>query len=273
MSSAFRSALLLVLLLPLAAEARELRVCADPNNLPYSNERREGFENRIAEIVAQELGAEVTYTWWAQRRGFVRSTINAGLCDLIPGTVTGIDMLRTSRPYYRSGYVFVTRADRGLQVASLDDPVLRTAIVGVQLVGDDGSNTPPAHALTRRGIVENVRGYSVFGNYAEPEPGADILRAVTSGEVDVAIVWGPPAGYFARNSAVPLTLRPVSPEADGPLLPMVFDISMGVRWAEPGLRDAIDTALVDRRADIDRVLADYGVPRLDRPGQTAEATR
>ena len=164
MRSAFLSAAAVLLVLAGDAEARELRVCADPNNLPFSNQRGEGFENRIAEIVAEELGATVAYTWWAQRRGFVRNTVNAGACDLIPGTVFGADGLRTSRPYYRSSYVFLTRADRGPDVESLDDPALRTATIGVQLVGDDGSNTPPAHALARRGVVNNVRGFMVYGD-------------------------------------------------------------------------------------------------------------
>jgi mxaJ protein len=255
---------LLSLLLPAAAEARELRVCADPNNLPYSNEAGEGFENKIVAILAEELDAEVTYTWWAQRRGFFRNTVQAGLCDLVPGVVFGMDGLRTSRPYYRSGYVFVTRDEGGLHVSSLDDPALRTARVGVQLVGDDGSNTPPAHALARRGIIDNVRGYMVQGDYSQASPGGAIIRAVAESDIDVAIVWGPLAAYLAAQSTVPLEIALVRPEADGPLLPMAFDISMGVRWQDQAFRDEIDTALVDRRADIDRILEDYAVPRLDR---------
>ncbi len=261
MCSAFLRAALLLLLLPAAAQARELRVCADPNNLPFSNQRGEGFENRIVEILADELKAQVTYTWWAQRRGFVRNTIDAGLCDIVPGIVTGFDMLRTTRPYYRSGYVFVTRSDRDLAIASLDDPVLRTVTIGIQLVGDD--NPPPAHALARRGITRNVRGYSVYGDYAKPNPAGQIVGAVAEGEIDVAIVWGPFAGYFAERGAVPLKISPVRPEADGFLLPMVFDISMGVRRDDLALRDEIDAALADRRAEIDAVLAEYGVPRFE----------
>lgn len=273
MCSAFLSAALVGLLLAVsAADARELRVCADPNNLPFSNERGEGFENKIAEILAEELDAELAYIWWAQRRGFVRNTVDAGLCDLVPGTVFGSDMLRSSRPYYRSTYVFVTRADRDFSVASLDDPALRTAVVGVQLIGDDGANSPPAHALARRGIVQNVRGYTVYGNYADPLPAGRIVTAVATGEIDVAIVWGPLAGYLAARSGVPLEIAPVLPQIDGPLLPMVFDIAMGVRRADTAFRDEIDRALADRRADIDRVLAAYHVPRLDRAADQAQVT-
>jgi mxaJ protein len=250
--------------MPALGQARELRVCADPNNLPFSNERGEGFENRIAEILADELDAELRYTWWAQRRGFVRNTIGAGICDLVPGIVTGFEMLRTTRPYYRSSYVFVTRADRSLEIASLDDPVLRTLLVGIPLVGDDNSNPPPAHALAQRGIIDNVRGYSVYGDYSRPNPTAAIIKAVAASEIDVAIAWGPLAGYFAEHGGVPLKVSPVRPELDGTLLPMVFDISMGVRLDDVALGDAIDAALSNRRAEIDRILADYSVPRLDR---------
>jgi mxaJ protein len=245
------------------AAARELRVCADPNNLPFSNESGEGFENKIVAILADELHAEVSYTWWAQRRGFVRNTLDAGLCDVVPGMVMGADMLRTTRPYYRSGFVFVTRADRNLTIASLDDPQLRILIVGVQLVGDDGSNPPPAMALARRGIVENVRGYTVYGDYSKPNPAGRIVEAVAKGDIDVAIVWGPFAGYVAEQEGAKLSISPVEPQIDGPLLPMVFDISMGVRRDDVALRDEIDTALANRRGEIDRVLAAYGVPRFD----------
>jgi mxaJ protein len=125
------------------AHARELRVCADPNNLPFSNERGGGFENKIAELIADELGASLSYTWWAQRRGFIRNTLNADSCDLVTGTTNGIEMLRTTLPYYRSGYAFVTRQD-GPQVSSLDDPILHNLRIGIQLVGMDGANPPPA---------------------------------------------------------------------------------------------------------------------------------
>jgi mxaJ protein len=246
------------------AEARELRVCADPNNLPFSNEREEGFENKIVALVAEELGATVAYTWWAQRRGFVRSTIKADLCDLVPGVPFGFELLRTTQPYYRSTYVFVTRAD-GPRIASFDDPVLREVKVGVQLVGDDGANTPPAHALANRGVVDNVRGYHLYADYGEPNPPSRIVEAVARGEVDVAVAWGPMAGFFAARQPQPLKVVPVSPIADGPRLPMVWDIAMGVRREEPELRNEIGAALRRRKPEIDAILRAYDVPRLDRP--------
>jgi mxaJ protein len=249
-------------LLAAPAYSRELRVCADPNNLPFSNAAGEGFENEIVEVLARDLGAEVSYTWWAQRRGFIRNTLKSGLCELVPGVPAGLKLLRTTKPYYRSSYVFVTRED-GRKVASFDDPVLRDVTVGVQLVGNDGFNTPPAHALSRRGIVQNVRGYSLYGNYAEPNPPARIVKAVADGEIAVAVVWGPLAGYFAAREGVPLRLTPVQPQVDGLRLPMVFDISMGVRRDDEALQLEIGEALVRRKAEIGAILAQYGVPRLD----------
>lgn len=259
-----------------SAQARELKVCADPNNLPFSNENGEGFENKIVELIAHKLGANLTYAWWAERRGFVRNTLNAGLCDLVPGTAIGVDALRTTLPYYRSGYVFVTKTS-GPNIASLDDPKLNTLKIGVQLVGNDGANPPPAMALARRGIIENVRGFSLYGDYSKPNPPAAIMQAVADGDIDVAIVWGPLAGYFASREKVPLRLAQVEPEIDGARLPMVFDITMGVRWDDEDLKNEVDAALVDLRPQIDAILAAYGVPRLDEttmpPTQTEESER
>jgi mxaJ protein len=260
------------LLIASGAQARELRVCADPNNLPFSNDRLEGFENKIVAIVAQELRAEPVYTWWAQRRGFVRNTLKADLCDLVPGIASNMEMLRTTAPLYRSSYVFVTRAD-GPKIESLSDPALRELKIGVQLIGKDASNTPPAHALARRGITDNVRGFSVYGDYREPNPPARIIEAVAHGDVDVAIVWGPLAGYFATKQTIPLRLSLVKPQIDGPTLPMLFDISMGVRKEDTALRADLEAALERRRAEIDAVLAEYGVPRLDRTSESARAAR
>ena len=243
------------------APARALRVCSDPNNLPFSNEKQQGFENRIAEVIARDFKATVEYTWWAQRRGYIRNSLKAGRCDLMIGVPTGLDMLLTTRPYYRSTYTFVTRRNMP-RVTSFDDARLRTMRVGVQIIGDDFANSPPAEALTHRGIVKNVRGYTVLGDYREPNPPSRIMRAVEKGEVDVAIVWGPLAGYFAQQSGVPLRVTPVSPEIDVPDLPFVFDIAMGVRRGEGAFRDSVDAAILHHRREIDGILARYGVPRV-----------
>jgi mxaJ protein len=265
-------ALLLPVLLALAAlsafpVARRpspvaLRVCADPNNLPFSNDRGEGIENRIAELIGRELHRPVEYTWWAQRRGFLRNTLNAGLCDLVVSTPSSMEMLLTTRPYYRSSYVFLSRRDHHTTIRSLDDPRLRHLRIGVQLIGDDFANAPPAHALANRGIVRNVVGYPVYGDYRQANPPARIVDAVTRGDIDVGIVWGPLAGYFAQRSAVPLDLVPVSPRVDLPYLPFVFDIAMGVRRGDTTFRAQLNEIIERRQPAIDSILDAFGVPRL-----------
>jgi mxaJ protein len=243
-----------------AATTRELKVCADPNNMPFSNRQEQGFENKLARLIAGELHARLTYVWWAQRRGNVRETLEAGLCDMIPGVATDLEMLATTRPYYRSSYVFVTRTADRLQLSGFDDPRLRTLTVGVQMVGDDFSNTPPAHALARRGVIDNVRGYMLYGDYAQSDPSRTIVDDVARGRLDVAVVWGPLAGYFSRQLRPALHLQPVSPLIDGPMLPMVFDISMGVRRDDRALRHELDEVLAHRAPQIQALLHQYGVP-------------
>ena len=240
-----------------------LRVCADPNNLPFSNQRGEGFENKIAELLAHDMGERVEYTWWAQRRGFFRNTLRAGTCDIVIGVPAAFELALTTKPYYRSTYVFLSRKDRRLNLTSLDDPKLKDLKIGVQIIGDDFSNAPPAHALGRRHIVGNVKGFTVYGDYSQPNPPARIVDAVAKGDVDVAIVWGPLAGYFAKQARVPLEVVPVSPQIDQPFLPFVFDISMGVRRDDQQLRDEVEQVMDKRREEIDRILREYQVPRVD----------
>lgn len=266
-------ALLLALVLPLVLSAcgtaeaepvRQLRVCSDPNNLPFSNRDEEGLENRIAEIIADELGAELTYEWYPQWRTFLRNTLRADRCDLVMGVPSSYELVLPTVPYYRSTYVFVYPADRGITLRSLDDGALRELTIGAHLVGDDGANTPPVHALGSRGIIDNVKGYMIYGDYAQPSPQARILDALVEGEIDVAIIWGPFAGYFAPRYEVPLEIVPVTPQIDLPFLPFVYDISLGVRRGEEEFRDELDAVLERRSADIERVLDDYGVPRVRR---------
>jgi mxaJ protein len=250
--------------LPAGAATEALRVCADPNNLPFSNERGEGFENKLAELAAQALGREVSYTWWAQRRGFFRHTLNAGLCDVVLGVPARFELAETTRPYYRSTYVFAYRADRRLDLRSLKDPRLRKLKIGVQLVGDDGVNTPPAQALAREGIVRNVVGYTLYGDYREPNPPARLVEAVERGDIDVAAVWGPLAGYFAQRSPVTLTLVPIADAAAFAPLLFEFDIAMGVRKGDHATKQRLDEFIVREQQQIDRLLESYGVP-LARP--------
>jgi mxaJ protein len=240
--------------------ANALRVCSDPNNLPFSNEKREGFENRIAGLVGHELHRPVEYVWWAQRRGFVRNTLNAGSCDLVVGMAAGVDILATTRPYYKSTYVFVSRHDRHAGIHSFDDPALKRMKIGVQLIGDDNANTPPAHALANRGMAKNIVGFTVYGDYREANPASQIIDAVAARKVDIAVAWGPLAGYFAKQSAVPLDIVPVSPQVDLPYLPFVFDIAMGVRRPDSMFRHSLDEIIERRKPSIDSILTSYGVP-------------
>lgn len=242
------------------AAASTLTVCADPNNLPFSNRAREGFENKIVQLLARDLQKQVRYVWWAQRRGYVRNTLTEAKCDLWPGVASGVERVATTRSYYRSTYVFVTRASSHLQDLTLDDPRLRDLSIGVQLVGNDANNTPPAHAIASRGIVGNVHGFMLYGNYAQPNPPAAIVAAVASGEVDVAMVWGPLAGYFARQSSVALTLSPI-PSSKASPWPMQFDVSMGVQLHDAALLDAVNSVLAREQPAIDDILRHYAVPR------------
>jgi mxaJ protein len=244
-----------------AADAgRELRVCADPNNLPFSNQQEEGFENRLAELIARDMGATVRYTWWAQRRGFVRNTVRAGSCDVVMGVPSEYELLAVTTPYYRSTYVFLSRADARIAVRSLADPELRRLRIGVHVIGDDYANPPPAHALARRQIVSNVVGYSIFGDYRQPNPPARLVEAVAAGDVQLAILWGPHAGYFAQRQPVAMAVTPVPADTQMPDLPFAFDIAMGVTRDRPELLQELNAILARRRPDIRQLLDDFGIP-------------
>jgi quinoprotein dehydrogenase-associated probable ABC transporter substrate-binding protein len=226
------------------------RVCADPNNLPYSSSAQTGFENKIATLIANDWNARVQYTWLPQRFGFARLTLKHGDCDVILGVPSNYEQAATTRPYYRSTYVFVTRRDRRLGITSFDDPQLHRLKVGVQLP------SPAAQALSTRGIIDNITGFPIL------DPHRNIVSAVANGDVDIAIVWGPQAAWFAKQQRVPLDLTPVSPQIDLPFVPFVFDISMGVRRGDNALKDRLEQELDRRHDDIDRILDQYGVPRV-----------
>ncbi|MGQ9427505.1 substrate-binding domain-containing protein [Gilvimarinus sp. F26214L] len=238
-----------------------LRVCADPNNMPFSNRQGEGFENKLVELVADKLEANLHYTWQPQRRGFLRTTLYAGECDLVAGVPSSLELILATRPYYRSTYVFVQRADHRPRIESFDDPALRSMRVGVHLIGDDGNNSPPAHALTRRGLTSNLKGYMITGDYRQDSPPARLVEAVAQGDVDVAAVWGPLAGYFASRQERKLVMTPVSPSIDIPALPFIYSISMGVRLDDRELKAQVDQVLHQHRAEVQRILDDFGVPR------------
>lgn len=247
------SFLLLVSAVGVNAQTLELRVCADPNNMPFSERDQAGFENHIAALVARELNARLTFVWQRMGRGFVREYLDKAQCDLLIGIPTNYRSVLTTSPYYRSTYVFVSR--QGEPIPSLNSPALRGLKIGVQVL--DEQYTPPGEALARRGLQDEIVGFDTIGDGAE-----SIVRAVADREVDLSIVWGPLAGYFARKIGHDLKVTPVEPEVDPPGLPFTFSISMGVRKGNLALRDQLDKILLDRGSDIRNILDEYGVPQL-----------
>jgi len=242
-----------------------LRVCADPNNMPFSNQARQGFENQLAELVANDLGMQVSYFWFPQREKFFDKTLNAGNCDVVMEVPSGIPVAATTIPYYQSSYVFVSRRDRHLHIKSMDDPRLRHLRIGVHITGDEDSNLPPVNALTSRGIVQNLVGYSLYGKLSEKNPPSDLIQAVVNKDVDVAIAWGPMAGYFAKHSRVPLEVTPVDVVSPNPELPFTFAISMGVRRGDTKLQQQLNVEIQHRESDIRQLLVTYDVPLLNAP--------
>ena len=238
-----------------AGQSRELRVCADPDNMPFSNIQQRGFENRIAELVAADLGAHLTYVWQRMGRGFVREYLDKSQCDFVVGIPTNFRPLLTTRPYYRSTYVFVVPKREKLKSISFDSPELHGLKIAVQVL--DENYTPPGTALARRGLQSEIVGFDTTGKSAE-----SIIRAVAQHQVDMAVVWGPLAGYFAKRYDGELKLLPVEPQVDPPGLPFTFSISMGVRKGNIALRDELEHVLAERQQEIQKVLSEYGVPEL-----------
>jgi mxaJ protein len=251
---------------PVAAQLRPniakpgvLRVCADPDNMPLSNLKGEGFEQKIAELIAKEWNSKIEYAWWPVRRGFFSRALNGRYCDVAIQAPAGLDMAGVTKPYFRSGYVLVTRKDGGLDIKSLADPRLKKLKIGVNLLNSDAENTPPAMALSRYGVVGNLTGFTTFySDSARPE---DIINAVAKKEVDVAIAWGPLAGYFVGKSSVPLNLQPL-PERDSlsPDFVYRYNIGMGVRRRDRALRDSLQAVIQRKGPEIQRILRQYRVP-------------
>lgn len=249
------------------AIARDLVVCADPDDLPYSKQDETGFENRIAQTLADALGAKLRYAWQPLRRGIVRKTLSAGRCDMLAGVPIGMEGVATTAPYYRSGYVFVYRRDGQAPFSSFDDPRLRAAKIGVELVGADMAATPGALSLAGRGIVTNVVGFPVYGANSAAER---MAAALENGRIDIALAWGPQAGYFAKAVrhpplAVTFAHEPAEPAP-------AFAIGIGVRKDRTALRDELDRALVMKRDRIRAILTEFGVPQLPLPAKPAAAS-
>jgi mxaJ protein len=235
-----------------------IRVCADPDNMPLSNQKGEGFEQKIAELIARDWKSKIEYAWWPVRRGFFSRALNGRYCDIAIEAPSGLDMAGVTKPYFRSGYVFVTRKDRNLDIKSLADPRLKKLKIGVNILNSDAENTPPAMALSRYGVVGNLTGYYTF--YTDSVRPEDIITAVAKKDIDVAIAWGPLAGYFAKNASVPLVIQPL-PERDSLSdFPFRFNIAMGVRRRDKQLRDSLQSFLDRRAPEIQSILKQYGIP-------------
>jgi mxaJ protein len=237
----------------------DLWVCADRKNLPYSNDRGEGFENKLAQMIAQDLDRTLHYVWWPPSPTLARKIFLRGACDMIMGVPSkAFDLAEPTDPYYTSSFVFVTRRDRNLRISSFDDPALRTVRIGFPVV-DDGA-TPAAHELAQRGLIRNVVGYNPYGDLSKENQPAELVKAVARGDIDVAIAWGPLAGYFAQQSSMPLELTPICSSARPESLPQVFSISIGVRRGKEDLRAQLNAELARRRTEIHKLLLSYGVP-------------
>jgi quinoprotein dehydrogenase-associated probable ABC transporter substrate-binding protein len=258
---------------PGAAPAQEnssLRVCADPNNLPFSNRAGEGFENKLAQLLGAWMHKPVEYTWAMQQKQFLQDTLDANKCDVVMSLPTQDKAELTTDPYYRSTYALVYRANAPYQLKSLDDPRLRKLEIGVHAIGDDWADLPSGSVLAHRGIVKNVHLYKLFADYGRPNPSADLMEAVANGDVDVAIAWGPLAGYFATREPVKLTVVPIVHAHT--VLPFEFSISMAVRHGDTKLRDKLNAFLREKHDAIHALLTQYGVPQLDlNSGQTQTA--
>jgi quinoprotein dehydrogenase-associated probable ABC transporter substrate-binding protein len=237
----------------------ELRVCADPNNLPFSNEKHEGFENKIAEIIARDLELPVSYVWFPQVVGFIRNTLAAHRCDLVMGTVSGDGITDNTNPYYHSGYMIVTRAGSGIDARSLGDPKLADKRIGLIAA------TPPTDLLLRHGLMPNVTSYALAIDTRYDSPARSMIQDILDGKLDLGLLWGPIAGYYIKHQKLPLQATLLSNEDTATRLD--YHIAMGVRANEVDWRRRINQAIQRHQAEITRILVEYGVPLLDGQGR------
>src|SRR5215469_13861329 len=233
----------------------ELKVCADPNNLPFSNEKKEGFENKIAELLGARLDLKVDYVWFPQVIGFVRNTLQAHLCDLVIGTVAGDDTMQSTNPYYFTTHVMLYRSDREIGFSGPEDPRFATLRLGVV------AGTPPADLLVRYDLMAHAKPYALMVDTRFESPTHEMVQDIVNGTIDVGFLWGPIAGYYRKHDAMPLTLVPLKSEPNAAR--MAYHIAMGVRANEPEWRRRINAAILKRQAEITVILRDYGVPLLD----------
>jgi len=246
-------------------DPKTLRVCADPNNLPFSNDKGEGFENKIAQLLAQKLGKDLAYTYYPGSTGFVRNTLNAHVCDLILGMPQGNDLVQPTNPYYRTSYAIVARAGSDVaDLKSLDDPRLKEAGRRIGLV----ANTPPGDILAVNGLLRAVKPYALVVDTRVESPSADMIRDLAKGEIDIAILWGPFAGYYAKKAGSAFTITPIG-DAQGAR--MSFRIGFGVRHSDQNWKRELNQFIAQSQPALDRILLDYGVPLLGEDGRALNA--
>jgi len=236
----------------------ELRVCADPNNLPFSDEKSEGFENKIAEVIGRDLSLPVSYFWFPQIVGFVRNGLLAGRCDLVMGTVAGDELMQTTTPYYHTSYVLVVRDDSKITTSDLDDPAFKPLHIGVI------SGTPPSDLLVHHALMGSARPYALTVDTRFESPPHQMLKDIADGSIDAGMIWGPFAGYYITHDKLPLRVIELKSEPGMPRLD--YHIAMGVRYNEADWRRRINEAIRKHQSDIDAILRDYGVPLLDEQG-------
>ena len=250
---------------PVAAQTTDivdrtaLKVCADPSNLPFSNDKQQGFENKIADVIGTALGLKVEYTWFPQVIGFVRNTLQAHRCDLVMGTVAGDDIMQTTNPYYFTTYVMVYRSDKGLAFDGLQDPRLAGLRLGVV------SATPPSDLLVRHDLMAHAKPYQLTVDTRAESPTHQMVQDVVDGTIDVGFLWGPIAGYYRKHDELPLTLVPLKDEPGAAR--MKYHIAMGVRGNEPDWRRRVNAVILKQQPQITTILREYGVPLLDEQGE------
>jgi mxaJ protein len=239
-----------------------LTVCADPANLPYSSDKQDGFENRIATLLAADLHAQLKYVWFAEHRNFLRRTLLDGVCDVVISLPAGMPVVAETKPYFTSSYVAVMRDNDTRHFASFDDGWLAAARIGLQLVGSDDGSTPPVASLAQRGLNQHITAFPMWADAAVQTPQAKIIDAVANGGIDIAFVWGPFAGYFAQSEKTRLRVVPVTYDAAAPSNQFVFAMAAATRRNDVALRDALQAALDRHRADIQAILKQYGIPTV-----------
>lgn len=242
-----------------AVDRTALRVCSDPNNLPFSNEAGEGFENKIAELLAAELGVPVQYTWYPNTIGFVRNTLRLRKCDVILAAPTASELLQNTNPYYRSTYALVVREDSGITATSLGDPAMKSLSIGIV------AGTPPATLIAKYDLFEQMRPYHLLVDTRFDSATARMVEDIASGEIDVGVLWGPIAGYHVKTHNPTLRMIPLDPKTEKGTR-IEFRIHMGLRYNEPEWKHRLNKLIEEKRDEINAILLEYGVPLLDEQG-------